>query len=436
MLLLLSVCTAAAARDFEVSHYAVVLTPDIGNASVRGQLTLRARAVAAAAHELELDSGELVVTAVHAGALPVAFEQRDAQLRVRLPTPLRQGRRLKLQIDYHGAPRFGLEFAPEREEVYTIFSSSQWMPTLDAPDQRATLDLSVLLPAHLQAAGSGRALPVRTLAGGRRVHRWRLREPMPGYVYGFTAGRYQQARQRHHGITLHYLSQQRSPAELQQIFARTGEMLDFFAQRAGLAYRGDYSQALVARTIGQELAGLSLMSEDYGKAVLDNPDDVALIAHEAAHQWWGNRVTCASWQHFWLNEGMVTFMTAAYLQHAQGEAAYQAQLQRWRTRIDRLRADGRDHALVYADWSQPSADDRAVVYQKGGYVLHQLRQELGEAVFWRGLRAYTRANDGRSVVTADFQQAMERAAGRRLDAFFNQWVYAAGAEAPQDGRGQ
>jgi len=95
---------------------------------------------------------------------------------------------------------------------------------------------------------------------------------------------------------------------------------------------------------------------------------------------------------------------------------------RWKRRLDKLRADGKDHALVYASWSRPSADDRAVVYQKGAYVLHLLREELGERAFWRGIRAYTRAHYGHSVVTSDFRQAMERASGRDLSGFFARWV--------------
>jgi aminopeptidase N len=86
---------------------------------------------------------------------------------------------------------------------------------------------------------------------------------------------------------------------------------------------------------------------------------------------------------------------------------------------------GADHALVYDSWNAPTADDRAVVYQKGAYVLHLLRAELGEEVFWRGVRDYTRHHDGQSVVTTDFQRAMEKSAGRSLQPFFAQWVYSA-----------
>jgi len=134
-------------------------------------------------------------------------------------------------------------------------------------------------------------------------------------------------------------------------------------------------------------------------------------------------VTCAGWEHFWLDEGFANFMTAVYLQHAQGEAAYQARVTAWGKRLEMLRAKGSDRPLVYPDWNAPTADDRAVVYQKGAYVLHLLRQEMGEETFWRGIRTYTQAHDGQSVVTADFQRAMERAAGRSLQPFFDAWVY-------------
>ena len=425
LLLVSASAHAVASRGFDVLHYEVALVPDIAHKRVTGEQTVRFRAERAL-RAVTLDSGALKVTAVLQGGRGLAFAQDEAKVHITLAEPLARGKPASVTIRYHGQPPYGLEFAPEREEVYTIFSTSQWMPSVDAPDERATLVLSVTLPAGLLAAGTGRALPVRTLPDGRIEHRWQLETPMPGYVYGFTAGRYQEATQQHGATGLRFLSRERSPEQLQRVFTATGAMLDFFAERAGLPYRGDYQQALVARTIGQEMAGLSLMSERYGQQLLEGPAQTALMAHEAAHQWWGNRVTCAGWEHFWLNEGMANFMTAAYLQQAQGEAAYQAQVTIWRTRLDALRAKGADHALVYADWSAPTGDDRAVVYQKGAYVLHLLRGEMGEAAFWRGIRAYTQGNDGRSVVTADFQRAMETAAGRSLQPFFAQWVYGVG----------
>lgn len=427
-LLLATPTFAASTRGFDVLHYAVTLDVDIPAGEVRGEATLRVAAEDAVLPQVRLDSGELVIDSATQNGKVLAFEQAEGKLSITLAEPLQPSAETRVTLRYHGKPAYGLEFSAERNEVYTIFSTSQWMPSVDAPDERATLQLALRLPAQLLATAVGDMLPSRQLDDGRIERRWHLRTPMPGYVYGFAAGPYQHAVVPHGDGQLHYYAVDRSPAELRQVFSATGDMLEFFASRAGIPFEGDYRQALVARTIGQEMAGLSLMSEAYGKRVLDDPNQLGLMAHEAAHQWWGNRVTCAGWEHFWLNEGMANFMTAAWLQHAQGEAAYQQMVSGWQTRVRALREKGADRALVFPDWNKPTADDRAVVYQKGALVLHLLRQELGDDVFWRGLRTYTQAHDGRSVVTRDFQQSMEAAAGRSLQPFFERWVYGIGGE--------
>lgn len=286
LLLCAAVGHAAPARSFDVLDYNVALVPDIAGKRVQGTLMMHFRAEQRL-HALTLDSGALTIASVQQDGRALPFEQRDSRVHITLAAPLPAGDTSSVRIVYAGAPPFGLEFAPERDEVYTVFSTSQWMPSVDAPDERARLALSVTLPPGLLATGTGRALPTRTLADGRIEHRWQLDTPMPGYVYGFAAGRYQHAEQQHGSIALRFLSADRTPAQLQRVFARTGDMLDYFAARAGIPYQGDYAQVLVSSTIGQEMAGLSLLSEDYGQGVLDDPDNIALMAHEAAHQWWG-----------------------------------------------------------------------------------------------------------------------------------------------------
>jgi aminopeptidase N len=201
-------------------------------------------------------------------------------------------------------------------------------------------------------------------------------------------------------------------------------MLDFFVDRAGVAYPDvAYSQALVATSGGQELAGLSHMSEAYGRSVLADPTATSLIAHELAHQWWGNLLTNRDWTHFWLNEGFATFMAACYKERARGRDAYLADVDAWRQRVERLRSSGTDKPLVFPDWNRPTADDRAVVYQKGALVLHELRELLGDEPFWTAVRAYTRQHAGQSVTSPDLQRAFEASSGRNLSAFFAERVY-------------
>jgi aminopeptidase N len=228
----------------------------------------------------------------------------------------------------------------------------------------------------------------------------------------------------HGALPLTYLGAGFSAQELKTIFRDTPRMESFLEERAGLPFPDDaYAQALVAVSSGQEMGGLAHMSEAYGRAVLADPASTSLIAHELAHQWWGNLVTNRDWTHFWLNEGFATFMAAAYAEQARGRDAYLADVERWRTRVQKLRADGRDRRLVFPEWNRPTVDDRAVVYQKGALALHELRTLLGDAAFWTAVRAYTKTHAGQAVVSADLQRSFEASSGRDLRAFFEEWVY-------------
>ncbi len=412
----------AAHTGFEVLHYTARLDPDLSAKTLRGSERISLVFTTAGVRNIGFDAGSLVIDEVRQQGKRLSFGKVGTRLDIRLADASAAGQHLDIDIEYHGAPRFGLEFHPEADQLYTIFSTSEWLVCLDAPGQRATLDLSVALPARFKATGNGRLVSKTRLSDDRDLYRWRQDEPVPSFVYGFAAGSFNEARTRVDGVELRFLSHDLQPEPLQRVFANTADMLKFFGDRAGIPYRGKYDQALVTKTIGQELAGFALLSEAYGRDVLEDPTAEDLIAHEAAHQWWGILVTCRSWNDFWLNEGFASFMAAAYMQHRHGDAVYQQMVERWRQRVERLVATGKDHPLVYPQWIKPSRDDRAVVYQKAAYVLHLLRGQLGERDFWKGIRDYTREFRGKSVTTADFKRAMERSSGRNLDAFFRQWV--------------
>jgi aminopeptidase N len=409
-------------RTFEVIHFTARLDPNLQAKTLRGIEKIGLVPTATGIRDIAFDAGGLVIDEVRRQGKKLTFEKTGTRLDIRLPGIAAVGKRIDIDIEYHGAPSAGLEFHPEADELYTIFSTSEWLVCLDSPEQRATLDLSVALPADFKATGNGRLVSKTRLSGDRELYRWRQDEPVPSFVYGFAAGKFNEASTRADGIELRFLSHDLQPDQLQKLFADTGDVLKFFGDRAGIPYRGKYDQALVTRTIGQELAGFALLSEAYGRDVLEKPVAEDLLAHEAAHQWWGIMVTCRSWNDFWLNEGFADFMAAAYIQHRFGDAAYREIVERWHQRVERLVAAGKDHSLVYPQWNHPSRDDRAVVYQKGAYVLHLLREQMGERDFWNGIRSYTQEFRGRSVTTADFKSAMERSSGRNLDGFFRQWV--------------
>ncbi|MBX7187452.1 MAG: M1 family metallopeptidase [Vicinamibacteria bacterium] len=414
----------SSAAPFDVVHYDAAIEPDLSLKTVSGHVRVDLVSRAEALDEVDLDIGVLVIDSVEQAGAALEFTQGDRRLHARLKTPAPRGARASIDVAYHGAPRFGLEFAPEKSQIYTIFSTSQWLPCLDAPVDKATLRLRLTLPKGLVVVAAGRHVLTRPLSGGRALHEWRQDRPAPSYTFGFAAGTFTEATERRGRTLLRFLSTEASTAQLRSIFADTRDMMAFFEERSGVRYGHEsYTQALVAKTIGQELDGFSLMSEEYGRSLIADPRAIGLMAHELAHQWWGNRVTCRDWTHFWLNEGFATFMAAAYRERRFGREVYLGEVEAWRARYEKVKAAGGDRSLVFPDWNRPTSDDRALVYQKGALVLHELRERIGESAFWKGIRAYTRAHIDDSVVTLDFERAMQQASGRDLSGFFREWVY-------------
>ena len=407
-----------AARASSVIHYDLELRPQIGARTVEGSVSLTVQAPDAGVSHVTLNRGALEVDEVVEGGRRLTFHVDRTQLHVELP-PANDQRARTIAITYHGRPLSGLVFAPEREQLYTIFSTPQWMPSVDDPDARATFRLRLHVPRSWTGAAAGRQMSRRAVSADIDVVEWLQERPMPAYTFGFAVGRFSAVSDRESGVTLQYFANGFSPDQMRAIFGESRQMLRFFEERSGVAYSWrTYAQALVARTAGQEMAGLSVVSEEYGRAVLEDRTAIGLLAHEFSHQWWGNMVTCHAWTEFWLNEGFATFMAAAYREHRFGRAAYLADIRAMRTRYEQVVARGNDRSIVFPSWDRPSPDDRTLVYQKGALVLHDLRERLGDGNFWKGIRLYTRRHFGRSVTTEALRLAFEEASGTDLREFF------------------
>lgn len=401
----------AAGRVSTVSHYDLDLRPQIEARSIEGAVSLTVQTPDAGVSHLVVNRGALEIDEILEGDRPLTFRIDRTQLQIDVP-PSSGARERTIAIRYHGRPTSGLMFVPEREQLYTIFTTPQWMPSVDAPDARATFHLRLHLPRSWTGAAVGREVSRRAASDGVDVVEWLQDRPVPAYTFGFAVGKFSEVTDRESAVTLRYFAHGFSADQMRKIFGESRQMLQFFEERAGVPYPSQtYSQALVARTAGQEMAGLSILSEDYGRAILKDSHAIGLLAHELSHQWWGNMVTCHAFTEFWLNEGFATFMAAAYREHRFGRAVYLADIDAMRTRYQQVVARGNDRSLVFPAWDRPTADDRTVVYQKGALALHELRQRVGEDNFWKAIRLYTRRHFGQSVTTEALRQAFEEASG-------------------------
>lgn len=374
--------------------------------------------------EVDLEAPGLEIAGVWSGDRALPFRTADGRLIVTLDPPARQGETRTLRVRYAGSPQKGLRFGAD--QVFTSFHTGAWLVSKSDPGDKATLTLRLTLPAGFEVAASGHPVSREALPDGRVRHVWRQDRPHSAYLFGFAAARFQEASAAEGPVALHFLSAGLAPAQLATIFGKTGAMLRFFASRAGVPFPSTrYAQVLLPGAPAQEMAEMSLLDEDYGRDVLDDPREDYLVAHELSHQWWGNLLTCADWSDFWLNEGMATYMTAAWKEHAWGEDEYEREMLIARQRYGRAAAEGKERPLVSTGWTKAEDMSGPFTYSKGALVLHLLRREIGDAAFWEGLRQYTRtaAAVGGVVRTRDLQKGMEKASGRDLGWFFDQWAY-------------
>lgn len=421
-------CLAAMAQSaWHPTHYALQLEPLFASETIVGSLQMEFSLGLRYVSSITLDSGDLRISSVKMGVKELAFAKHGATLRIDLPPGLPIHAVQRIAIRYTGKPSSGLRFDKESVQVSTAFSTSQWMPCLDDPSVRSALLLTLKLPAGLISVANGAPEVPQAQPDGTTLHAWNLALPVPSYLYGFAAGRFAVAEQTAGTIKLKYYGPGAvfDTSQLQQVFVDSADMLAFFVQRSGVDYpMPAYSQVLLMGPAALEMAGFSVMGARYGTRVLADPQAIWLGAHEMAHQWWGNGVTNRSWRHFWLNEGIATFMTAAYMEHRFGNEMYQRQIDAARVKYHAVRDAGQDKSLVFQNLDSPTATDRSLVYDKGALVLHELQSLLGEETFWRGLKTYTLKHWGQSVETADFVHAMEETSQQDLSVFFSQWVYA------------
>ena len=422
-------CPAAAGQvpgaGFDVARYDVALSPDLGSGAVAGIESVTLTSTVDALREVAFSPNALTVWAAQIADRATTVTATSEAIVFTLPQPLPRGRSVTLRFRISGVPRRGMEASSGL--LYTSYFACDWMVCLqDSPGDKAMFALDLAVPAGLETLSIGRKASAAATDGGGVVHRWRSGRPYSPYLFAFAVGRFTARKQSTPAGKLIFLGAHGTGADLDRAFAQTPAIAAFFAEKAGVSLPARrYAQLLVPGREAQEAATFALIGKDEIDREGDKPSDAWVVAHELAHQWWGNLVTCATWRDFWLNEGVTTFMTAAWKERRFGRAAYLAELAVARGRLERARALGYDKPLTW-DGAYPSLGvRRAVQYSKGALFLDHIRTAIGDAAFWRGLRSFTRAHAGGTVTSGDFQRSMEAASGRDLSSMFAEWVFGA-----------
>jgi aminopeptidase N len=385
------------------------------------------------------------VDRVEVNGRPAAAARDSATIRV--PLPAGTGDTLRVLVRYGGEPRDGLIIRTNSLGRWTAFGDNwpnrgrHWIPSVDHPSDKATVTWTVRAPAERTVVAKGELLeetPLPTAANGvgagarpRTLTRWRESRPIPVYLMVIAA-----ARLAYVDLGASACGRTEWPGCVRQSvyvapelrdyvpgpFAQAGPIVDFFARLVGpFPYEKLAHLQSSTRFGGMENATAIFYSD---AAFRRRSVSVGLIAHETAHQWFGNAVTEAEWSHLWLSEGFATYFAELWVEHTQGDSAFRAGMRGLRDEIIASQAVATRPVIDTAETNYLALLNENS-YQKGGWVLHMLCAFVGDSAFFRGVRAYYHTNRHSTALTDDLRRELERAAGRPtggLSEYFDQWL--------------
>ena len=451
MLLALATMFAAAAladrpyapsREYHLQNVRVALHFDIDQHKVFGEVTHTLSALRDGLTHLDFDCADLTILSARVDGKDATFDLRDNGLSVNLAQPAKSGQVFEVNLRYEGKPTTGLYFIlPDKDnptrarEIWTqgeAEDTHHYIPIYDYPNDRTTSEMILTVPGDWLTVSNGKLVGVQDAANGQKTWTWRQSLPVSTYLISFVAGEYAEKKDTWRNIPVTYNVPRGMEDTIDPTFPRTKEMLDFFSQRFGVAYPWEqYAQTAVHDFVASGMENVSattLSARDMIHADLagEKPEAAdSLLSHELTHQWFGDLVTCKDWTNKWLNEGFATFGANLWEEHEYGADA--AAYRYWREQNGWMPSRDLYPVPIVTRDIDDSVEYVGNVYDKSGWVLHMLREQLGDEAFFRALRHYLETYRLQNVVTADLVKAIEESTGTNVDHFFDQWIYGAGA---------
>jgi len=432
----------APSRDYHLQNVRVSLRFDLEQRRVIGEVTHTLSTLRDGLTHLDFDCSDLTVSSARVNGKDASFELRENKLHVNLAQPAKSGEIFEVNLRYDGKPTTGLYFIlPDKDdpgrakEIWTqgeAEDTHHYIPIYDYPNDRATTEMILTVPGDWLTVSNGKLLSVQDAANGEKTWTWRQSLPVSTYLISFVAGEYTQKQDAWRNIPVAYYVPRGMEDTVDATFSHTKQMLEFFSERFGVPYPWEqYAQTAVDDFVASGMENVSattLAARDMIHAELagEKPEAAdGLISHEMAHQWFGDLVTCKDWTNTWLNEGFATFGAALWEEHSYGADA--TAYRYWRDRNTWMPSRELFPIPIVTRDIDDSVEYVGNVYDKSGWVLQMLREQLGDDAFFRAIKHYLEANRLQNVVTADLAKAIEESTGTNVDRFFDQWIYGAGA---------
>lgn len=423
------------ARDYDLLNVEWHVTLDFDHAGLTGDVTNTIRPLQSGLAVARFDFGPADISAITVNGKDATYHRDGEGLFVDLggPEPVKP---IKVEVRYSMHPTAGAYFIPGSRAfpghtpvAYTqgeMEDNRYWIPTYDFPDNKATTDGYITVPAGYKVLSNGRLVSDK-VDGTLETWHWKQDLPMSTYLISFVAGPYDVGHDHWGKMDVSYWVPEGLLDWGKAAFGGTDKLIDFYSKITGFKYPwAKFAQTAVPDFMFGGMENTSAVTQTIG--ALFPPSDApvenssGLVAHELAHQWFGDTVTCADWSHAWLNEGFATFMPSFWVRESEGEDAFE------RSRYGTLQGGLQAHSfqkrpVVYSDYELPIDNFGGFIYAGGASRLFMLMDKLGEPAFWKGVNAYLEEYKFKPVTTDDFFHAMSKSSGVDLTTFEKQWLY-------------
>lgn len=419
---LFAVAAPAQNSSVDVLHYSIELTLPASGSEIAATAELSVRPIDVPLRQLTLDFTGLTIDDVTIDGAQAKYLRTNDKLTI----DTNKSEPFRASIRYHGSPSDGLYVRGNKYGDHGAFADNwpnrahYWFPSVDHPSDKATVEFIVTAPANYDVVANGTRVESIALANHQRRTHWSEATPIP--VHCMVVGATEFAIVRANDDVEYWLYPKDRDAGVKEL-GRTPQMVEFFRTLVG-PYPYDKLAIVESSTRfgGMENASAIFLDEKRidGEGSLER-----LVAHEIAHQWFGDSVSQRAWHDLWLSEGFATYFGHLFFERVDGREAL----------LERLRGDRDEYLRAYAEDPRPVFDPRiteltkllnAYNYRKGAWVLHMLRGVMGDTAFFAGIRDYFAAYRERNASTAEFRMVMERHAGQSLEWFFRQWIYEQG----------
>lgn len=390
---------------------------------------------------LAFDAEEMKILSVKIDGKAVAFDHEKGLVTLK-PAGELKGEHV-VSIAYEIAnPRIGIYFInpdkhyPKKQQEAWSHSQPQdahfWFPCQDVPEVKATFELLITVDKNLYALSNGDLVDVSEKHGKKTFH-WKTAFPNSIYLNSFAVGDYSEIKDKWNNVSVLYYAPKGKEKHIVRAFSKTPKMIEVFSRKIGVPYQfSKYAQVTVQdfvaggmeHTTATTQTDVALQDELAKKELPEWPED--LCAHELAHQWFGDLVTCKEWAHAWLNESFATYFEEVFNEEDKGRDFMLFNMYKNAQTYFAEEKTGYRRPIVTNEYVTPKDIFDRHLYEKGSCVLHMLRRELGEELFWEAIKLYVEIHKNASAVTQSLVYSIRHATGRNMQSFFDQWIYKAG----------